>query len=158
LQSQSNTEINAELTRKDPVEFKCDYCSNRYKENKALNKHLKTCEIRVQSHIDSVKDDTCIVDLKSRLNETIVENRFLKEQLKKQEDRSKEHIDRLNDQIFKLASRSTTNTTNITQINNYLISSLSPLDLEPNRIQKIIDENYTPERFKQQVQTNDTCN
>jgi hypothetical protein len=84
----------------------------------------------------------------------------LKEQLKQQEERSrkqmkalftlsKEQIDRLNDQIFKLASRATT--TNITQRNNYIISSLAPLDLEPNRIQKVIDEKYTPERFKQGI-------
>jgi hypothetical protein len=117
----------------------------------------------------STKSNT---DLKLKLNESIVEIRFLKEQvdslkeqLKEQVDSlkeqgkqmkgqtamSKEHIDRLNDQIFKLASRSTTNTTNITQRNNYLISSLSPLDLEPNRIQKVIDEMYTPERFRQGI-------
>jgi hypothetical protein len=102
--------------------------------------------------------ETGIVTLTVQLKESVVENRFLKEQvdslkeqLKQQEDRAKEQLDRLNDQLFKLANRTTTNTTNTTilQRNNYLISSLAPLNLGPDRIQKIIDENYTPERFKQ---------
>jgi hypothetical protein len=105
----------------------------------------------LKEQVDSLKEQ-----LKRQEDRSKEQEDSLKEQLKEQRKQmkalfalSKEQIDRLNDQIFKLASRATT--TNITQRNNYIISSLAPLDLEPNRIQKIIDEKYTPERFRQGI-------
>jgi hypothetical protein len=135
---------------------------------------LKTCENKfLQSQADC--GEIGVVTLQLQLKEIMVENRLLKEQLKQQEERTKQQeertkqqeertkqqeertkqqVDRLNDQIFKLANRTTMNTTNTTilQRNNYLMNSLAPLDLRPDRIQKIIDENYTPERFKQGIE------
>jgi len=113
---------------------------------------LKTCKSKVEALTSTV--ETGIVTLTVQLKESVVENRFLKEQVDSLKEQLKEQgkqLDRLNDQLFKLANRTTTNTTNTTilQRNNYLISSLAPLNLGPDRIQKIIDDNYTPERFKQ---------
>ena len=137
----------------------CEYCHKQFSSCSNRTRHLKTCKSKVEALTSTV--ETGIVTLTVQLKESVVENRFLKEQvdslkeqLKQQEDRAKEQgkqLDRLNDQLFKLANRTTTNTTNTTilQRNNYLISSLAPLNLGPDRIQKIIDENYTPERFKQ---------
>jgi len=129
----------------------------------SLKEQLKQQEVRSKRQDDSFRkklkqqEDRSKEQLKQQEDRSKEQLDSLKEQLKEQRKQmkgqtalSKEQIDRLNEQIFKLANR-TTNTTNIMQRNNYLISSLSPLDLEPNRIQKVIDEMYTPERFRQGI-------